>query len=165
MADFDINGVSYQSRLMDGETQTLVLKRLLPTFTAMVGVAEQLSGLSAPVVVADDEEEANVASAQRERMVNALAPVSEKLAALSDADTKFILDACLNVTSRQAGTGSGQRWVPVVQRGIVQDQNDTKFVTRLTIAYHVLSENFGDMLTSLGVDFLALKGMAPIALG
>ena len=150
MADFTVKGVAYQSRLLDGETQTLVMKRLLPTFTSLISIKDDLGAVST-------EDDSGLTL--RERMSQALMPVARELAAIPDRDVQFILEACLDVTSRQVAIGTG--WVAVRQRGQVQDQNDTKFATRLMIAWHVLAENFGEMLTFFGVDLTALQGAAP----
>ena len=89
-------------------------------------------------------------------------PVARELAGLHDRDVQFIVGACLAVTSRQS-SGGGIGWVPVIQRGTVQDETDAKFITRLTIAWHVLGENFGDMLSSFGLDIEMLTKVAPKA--
>ncbi|WP_158810467.1 phage tail assembly chaperone [Beijerinckia sp. L45] len=157
MANFQIAGISYQSRVMDGETQTLVLKRLLPTFAALMGCQTSLKAAAALASVepGGDDEVVDPLAAQRD----ALMPVARELASVSDADVKFVLNACLAVTKREVSTGVG--WVDVVQRGQIQDQSDATFIGRLTIAWHVLGENFADMLKSLGVDLSDLSGVIP----
>lgn len=153
MAEFSIGGVAYQSRMMDGEVQTLVLKRLLPTFTTLVGCAPALRG--AEVAEPAGEEAATPAISPQDILL----PVARELASLSDGDVQFILNACLQVTQRQVANAQG--WVPVVQRGNVQHDADTKFATRLQIAWHVLAENFGEMLGSFGLDVDRLAQAAP----
>ena len=164
MADFQIGGVAYQSRLMDGETQTLVLKRMLPAFTALVGAAPSLKIAAVPVEPVEGTEtpaENDADDSTASRAHDLLMPVARELAGLRDSDVNFIIMACLTVTSRQAA-GGGVGWVPVIQRGgTVQDQNDARFITRLTIAWHVLGENFGEMLASFGLDIETLTKVAP----
>ena len=150
MADFEIAGVSYQSRLMDGETQMLVMRRMLPTFTALIGLKDSIGD----TVVTDDSGAKQFDMAALSTLV---APVSRELAALSDADTKFVLDACMDVTTRRLATGPG--WAAVRQKSIIQDPDDAKFVTRLRIAWNVLIDNFRDMFASMGVDLNLLMGM------
>lgn len=151
MADFMINSVSYQSKVMDGEMQMLISRRLLPTFTALIGVADSLA------TSGDTEDDT-----PNGRISSAIMPVARELAKLSDADTRFIVDSCMSLTTRRVGTGTG--WVGVIQGGVIQDKADAAFATRATIAWHVLSEAFADMLGSLGVDLAALRGMTPLGL-
>ena len=147
MADFQIGGVAYQSRLLDGGTQTAVLKRMLPVFAALMGCREDLLPPEPGESLPDD-------------LLERLMPVARELASLADADVEFIIAAALDVTSRQAA-GGGIGWAKVRQNGLVQDQNDAKFITRLTIAWHVLSENFAEMLSSFGLDAEAISKAAP----
>lgn len=156
MADFEIAGVAYQSKMMDGEVQTLVLKRMLPAFTALITVAEKIR-----IPLSDDDDDGPDETAS-ERIARIAMPVAQRLADLKDEDVRFVMNACMDVTTRRVGTGTG--WVGVRQGGAIQDKTDGRFITRVTIAWHVLSENFGDMLGSLGVDLAALKGMAPLGL-
>lgn len=170
MADFQIGGVAYQSKMMDGETQTLVLKRLLPAFTALIGAAPSLKSVATPAATpapdseaSADPDDADEDESTANRTHDLLMPVARELAGLHDRDVQFIISACLAVTSRQAA-GGGVGWAPVIQRGgIVQDQNDARFITRLTIAWRVLGENFGEMLASFGLDIEALTKVAPKA--
>ena len=166
MADFQINGVDYQSKLMDGETQTFVLKRMLPAFTALIGATPKLNGAVVPKAEpVEGDDEAEEVEDTGNRMHDLLMPVARELAALTDKDVGFILNACLDVTSRRAA-GGGIGWAAVRQKGMLQDQNDAKFKTRLTIAWHVLGENFGQMLASFGLDMTAIAAAAPkIGLG
>lgn len=159
MANFSINGTSYQSRLMDGETQTLVLKRLLPAFTALVGIAPDLGEAASATSAAEPSDATESAS---KRISGVLMPVIRELADLDGADVQFIMNACLDITKRQA-SGGGVGWVDVRQRGLVQDRNDDSFKTRLTIVWHVLGENFGEMLASFGLDISALTKVGPQA--
>lgn len=154
MADFLIAGVHYQSKTMDAETQIFVIKRLLPTFTALVG-AKPL--LDAPLDGAEEPAGEGEPDGAAPSLHDLLMPVARELARISDADTAFILNACLDVTRRQAVNGVG--WVGVRQRGIIQDQADAKFMTRLTIAYHVLAENCAEMLGSFGLDMARLASV------
>lgn len=150
MADFTINGVAYQSKMIDGQKQIHVMKRLLPAFTALAGVA---TGLVRPELVGGEEP-----APDTERLAFVLAPVARELAALSDDDVDFVLNACLDVTSRRLAVGVG--WAPVRQNGFVQDQADSRFVTRLSIAWNVIGENFADMFASFGIDVQSLMGRA-----
>ncbi|MDR3488814.1 MAG: hypothetical protein P4M05_28415 [Bradyrhizobium sp.] len=162
MANFSVNGTAYQSRIMDGETQTLVLKRMLPVFAALMSCRGALkeAGLPAP----DDDTSTEMTVADRAaNSRDILMPVARELAALSDADVKFIVDACIDVTKRQLGTGVG--WADVRQRGLIQDQSDNLFITRLTIAWHVVGENFAEMLKSFGVDVADLVKTAALGHG
>ena len=156
MADFAINGTAYQSQAMDGDVQVVVLKRLLPTVAALMGCNSALK--AAGVAAAAEAGGATDADPLVDKR-DALMPVARELAALTDADVRFILDACMDVTKRQVATGVG--WVGVKQRGMIQDQTDKQFKTRLTIAWHVLAENFEEILTSFGLDVKELAAVAP----
>ena len=164
MADFTIDGTAYQSGLMNGEMHALVLKRLLPTLTAVAGVIEKLpqmaaalKGASATLLVTSDEEEG--VETPNARMARVMMPIAREIAAVKDDDLKFVLDACLDVTSRQHSVGVG--WSRVRQKGgVIQDRADDAFLRRMTIAWHVLSENFGSVVGSMGVDVEGLKRAA-----
>lgn len=160
MASFTINGVEYQSKLFDGQKQIHVMKRLLPAFSALAGVATSLKDLA----LTADEQEPDAQGAEAgpklsmERLSIFLAPVTRELALLSDADVDFILHACLDVTERRNAIGVG--WSKVRQNGVLLDQDDGKFATRLAIAWNVISDNFQDMFASFGIDLQGLMRQA-----
>lgn len=170
MADFTIDGVPYKSGLFDGKRQIHVMKRLLPAFTALSGVAGEIGAIAFPPPLAadaeaalSDEDRATVAAAHQVAMSHLaliLAPVTERLAALSDADVDFILDNCYEVTERQAV--NAETWTPLTKSG---DKADRKFATRLQVAWHVVGENFADMFASFGVDIQGLVSKAGAARG
>ena len=152
MAEFNIAGTDYSSKMLDGETQLLVMKRLLPTFTALVGAKPLLDG--GPAEGAGDD---GVDPGEPLSVHDLLMPVAREMAAIKDADVTYILNACMDVTRRRVKTGTG--WVGVRQGGLIQDRDDAKFATRLAIAYHVLGENFGEVLGSFGLDVSKLTGL------
>lgn len=137
-----IGDSEYESKLFDGGKQVFVMKRLLPAFGALAGVASALR--------TEDGERPGF-----EQIAQALQPVTVALAKLDDDDVDYVLNACLEVTKRRVRVGAG--WMPVMSNGAFPDEADKTFAARLQIAWHVISENFADMFASFGVDLPALK--------
>lgn len=120
MADFEIDGHSYRSGQMPAKTQFHVLRRLAPVLSSL----KDLSGLT---------------GGNAETMAASLGPITEAIAKLSDADTEYVLDACLEVTERQQGAG----WAKVQTKGARRPMfDDINFAVMLKIAMAVMQDNF-----------------------
>jgi hypothetical protein len=151
MADFVVGNTRYRSRLLDGKKQIRILKRMLPVFTALCGVIEQL-GPAPGALDAGSEEASPEARPGRTltEVASMLAPVMQKLSEAPDEDVEYVCDLCMEVTEREARDAKG--WVPVTEGGMVMNDEDSSFMNRMTITWYVVGENFESMLASLGVD-------------
>lgn len=156
MADFEIDGVAYKSRLIDGETQFSMFLRLLPVFTAVGQVIERVNGVTRDAEDQPVQGEPNQVSSF-EQLAEAVMPVSRELAALKPADEKFIINACLDVTEWRDPSG---HWFPVRSNGRIGHSKNDRFVTRLHIAWAVVGENFAEMFAGFGVDLQGLMARA-----
>ena len=155
MAEFTIGGTRYKSRLLDGKKQIRILKRMLPTFTALCGVVEDLGAFGRAEDASEPGAEQSATENSRPQrslrdVSQLLAPVMEKLAEVPDADVEYVGDLCMEVTQREARDAKG--WVDVVVDGQIMNEFDGTFMNRMTIMWYVVGENFDSMLASLGVD-------------
>ena len=157
MADFKINGVSYKSGLIDGETQFSMFLRLMPVFTAMGQIIEQMNGITRDADGETTEGEPKAITTV-EDLARIVMPVSRELAALKPADEKFIINACLDATE-WLDPAVGQ-WFPVRSGGRIGHANNNKFVVRLHIAWNVVGENFSEMFSGFGIDLQGLMARA-----
>ena len=139
MADFEIDGVSYKSKTFDGQLQMKIMLRLMPAFTAVGQMIEELTGLTVP---SDDTEE-------RTLTIN-----------LKDKDVDFIVDACMNVTDWRLPTG---QWKPVREMdGLIAHTGNSRFIVRLKITWAVIGENFAEMFAGFGVDLKDMMAKAVV---
>lgn len=148
MAEFEIDGVSYKSRVFDGQLQLKIMKRLMPTFTAVGMMIEELNGF-----VGTDGETAEPLTIKR--LSEIVMPVSREMAALPDKDVDFITTACMKVTEWRDPSG---KWFPVydTQSDLVAHSGNSRFIVRLKVTWAVIGENFSEMFSGFGID---LKGM------
>lgn len=137
---FEAGGHRYR---IDGKLNAIqqlhVVRRLSPLVSAFVGVDTQAL---VPDQQARDPERAAVA------MQSLLGPLADGIAKLSDADTEYILGACMSVVRRDVGGGGG--WAPMwnAQAKAMQFQ-DLSFIDLLTVCGRVLMMNLGDFGSAL----------------
>ena len=148
MAEFEIDGTAYKSRVFDGQLQMKIMLRLMPAFTAVGQMIEELNGF-----VGTDGEPAEPLTIKR--LSEIVMPVSRELADMKDKDIDFITNACMKVTEWRDPSG---KWFPVydTQSDLVAHTGNSRFIVRLKVTWAVIGENFSEMFAGFGVD---LKGM------
>lgn len=148
MAEFEIDGTAYKSRVFDGQLQMKIMLRLMPAFTAVGQMIEELNGF-----VGTDGEPAEPLTIKR--LSEIVMPVSRELADMKDKDIDFITNACMRVTEWRDPSG---KWFPVydTQSDLVAHTGNSRFIVRLKVTWAVIGENFSEMFAGFGVD---LKGM------
>lgn len=85
MAEFIVSGINYRSHKMPVMQQFHIARRLAPIFSTLAGAAAKLQFVDGKIVGGEE----------------LIEPVAAGLASLSDADSEFVINACLNVTQRQ----------------------------------------------------------------
>ncbi len=158
MADFEIDGVAYKSQVFDGQLQFKIMLRLMPAFTAVGQVIEDLNMLTAlPQVQSPAEGEDPSAEYQMsiKRLAEIVMPVSRELATLKDRDVDFIVNACMDVTEWRLPTGQWRAVRDTTAQLVAHTGND-RFIVRLKVTWAVIGENFSEMFAGFGVD---LRGM------
>lgn len=122
MADFTVNGINYKSQKMPAMQQFHVARRLMPL----------LSGLSEAFRTGLENPE------------GAMEIIAGAITKLSDADTEYVLNACLDLTSRQ----DGQIWSRL-RAGNRLMFEDIGMPEMLQIVFNVLQDNFANFLPGL----------------
>lgn len=123
MDDIEIDGQFYRVGTLSAFEQFHVSRRLAPLLSAL-GMAE-LESMTKPGV--------NIA-------MLALGPMSEALAAMSNADADYVMHTCLKVCSRKQGDGYA-RVMPTVGRLQFEDINMAQMM-QLIVA--TLKQNLAD---------------------
>lgn len=127
--NFEIKGVKYQSGKMDAMVAFHVTRRLAPVVPSFKSI----------FATAGDGETRDI--------LTALEPLADAIAKMSDADTEYILGACMKVTSReQPGGGWAPVWGPTSNRPLYEDID---MLVMLQIAMHVLQETLGPFSSGL----------------
>lgn len=122
--EFEVNGKKYRAGKLDAMTQWHVFRRLGPILPAVQSIQSVL-----PDLLAGGE--------QAEAAMAALTPMTEAIASMSDADSEYILGACLGVVQReQSGGGWASVWSTQAKRPMF---DDIGMLQMLQISFQVLS--------------------------
>jgi hypothetical protein len=136
--DITINGNAYRSVKLDAFKQFHVARRLAPVVFALGSAAT--NALKAPSVLQDD-------AAAMDAVISAAGPVADVFAAMSDADSQYILTTCLSTCSRQSNVG----WQPIVNANGAFQFDDIDLPTMMQIAIAVIRENIGNFMPALAI--------------
>lgn len=120
-----INGATYQIRKLTPMQQFHIARRLAPMLFAIGAGAEKARGGSG--------------------MAMAFEPAMEAIAAMSDADSEFVIGTSLSVVYRQQGSG----WAPVQVPGAGMMFQDIDLQTMLKLVFEVGKENLGNFFDAL----------------
>jgi hypothetical protein len=137
---FEAGGQRYRiTGKLNAIQQLHVVRRLSPLVSAFVGVDTQA------LIPEQQERDPERAAAAMHAL---LGPLADGVAKLSDADTEYILGACMSVVQRDIGGGTG--WAPMwnLQAKAMQYQ-DLTFIDLLTVCGRVLMMNLGDFGSAL----------------
>ena len=137
---FEVAGFTYRAGKLDAIKQLHVVRRLSPLIGALQGL-----DLNAAMAMAVTPEEKAV---QAEATLALLGPITEAVAAMSDADTEYVLGACLGVVQREqeAGLGWASVWSVQAKKPMY---DDIGLVQMMTIVAKVLMQNLGDFTSAL----------------
>lgn len=128
---FEIAGNTYRAGKLDAIKQLHVVRRLAPLIGSLQGT--DLKGAM---------------DGSQEGMMSVLGPLSEALAAMSDADTEYVLGACLGVCQRQIAGGLGWSAVWSAQAKAVMF-SDIQLPAMLQLVGKILIANVGDFTSAL----------------
>ena len=146
MADFEMNGASYRTRRFPPKMQMKILKRLAriaPALKDAGSVAAKLRSSTKP-----NPDGKPVEPPSFDQLADALTPVAMALADMPDDDVEFIIDNCLHVTDRKAP--QAPKFTPIMQTfGVLMFQPDGELIPSLTIAFHVLQDNFASIFGAM----------------
>lgn len=133
--ELEINNQKYRVGNIPVMKQMHIARRLAPVFAAAAGAVKQTpekSGVAELVAAAAVEPIVDTAGgAMFSRLANAISQ-------LSDADTEYILNLCLDVCMRQ----NGDKWTPVRVRGQLM-YDDIALPDLLQISFATIQENLG----------------------
>lgn len=122
MAEFTISARNYRTGKMDAFTQFHVSRRLAPLFSELK----------------------EASSKGNTDLGNGIEAMAKAVSAMSDADSEYILNACLNVTQRQVG----EAWTPVRVSGRLM-YDDIDLAVLMQIAGRTLFENLSPFFSGL----------------
>lgn len=130
-ADFSIAGIRYRASKLDAISQFHVVRRLAPVLGSLQNA--DLSGAM---------------SGTEDGLTSILVPLSNAVAAMTDADTEYVLSTCLNVCQREQPGGLG--WSPVWNAAAKRPQyDDINLPALLQIVAQVLRSSVGDFTAAL----------------
>lgn len=132
---FEAGGHRYRiAGKLDAIKQFHVVRRLAPLVSAFQGV--DLAALRPEAQTSDPE----TAAAAMQGLVG---PLAQGVAKISDADSEYVLAACMGVVERDLGGGTG--WGPVWSAPArAMMYADITFIELITIVGRVLMANVGD---------------------
>lgn len=138
--EFPVGEQRYRAGRIDVRTQFQIVRRLTPALIGLVGAAELFQGGATP---------------DQTSVFAAMKPFARALADMSDADSDYILDACLRACSRAMGGDRG--WAPVISSGGDLMFEDIDLSQMMQIAFQVAGANLGgffDAASALGIGNL-----------
>lgn len=144
MADFETKAAKYKAMPMDAMTQFHVVRRLGPVLPS-IGNLFPIYGLMQDLAeAAKDGAVSGVMGAVTEDEVlsitKAATPIAEMLAKMSDADSEYVINACLSTVEVEQIPG---RWAPLWNATARRAQIGTlDFMEMMQIVYYVLRDNF-----------------------
>lgn len=81
--------------------------------------------------------------------MEALEPLANALASMSDADSEFVISTCLGAVSREVVTaGQTAAWTSVRNRNGTMQYDDIEMPQMMLLTYHTLQENLGRFFRS-----------------
>ena len=143
-SEVSIRGVTYHIGRLSARQQWNVVRRIMPLIQQMVPALREAVS-AAPKGTDGETDWASVG-------MDALGPLAQALADLSDADSDYVIDTCISVVRRP---NQANQLVPMARSGqlMFQDQDDN-MVVLLGVTAAVIQENigpfFGDLLGQFG---------------
>lgn len=134
MTDIDIGGNSYQIGKLDAFKQFHLARRIAP-------VLFSLGGAVSAFLPQDGGESSDV------DVLKAIEPMVNVISKMSDADSQYVLNACLSVCSRKQG--NGYQRVFVDGSGLMFIDVDLSVMMQLVQA--VIQDNLGNFMAALPI--------------
>lgn len=129
--DVPINGHNYRTGKLDAFKQFHIARRLAPALWALGKAAALLPGTG----TADKK---NLSDGD---MLMALGPMADVIAKMSDADSEYVLNSCLDVCQREQ-PGGGWARIRTPGAGLQFEDIDISALMKLTVT--VIRENLGN---------------------
>ena len=123
MSEFEVAGVIYRAGKLEAFKQFHVVRRLTPIFAALKNLKFV--------------EDAETGVKKLDLANTDIAPIAEALGSLSDEDSEYIINTCMNVCQRRQEAG----WMKVRSNNVFMFQDiDMNILLQLT--WNVITENF-----------------------
>jgi hypothetical protein len=143
MSETEIGGIRYQVNKMNVFDQAHVARKVAPIVFGMgKGYSQALSEIS--IVNGSTNGEDAEPAVQNQIMFDAMVPITEILAKMSDEDVNYVLKKCLGVCQRHNGT----HWVPMMRSGNLMFE-DLELTTLIQLTMEVVQDNLGPSLLGL----------------
>jgi hypothetical protein len=155
LPEVEIDGFTYSIGRLNAFQQFDLGRKILPFLPALLPALRLASKASTPDDMVID-------------LGEALQPLAVAMAGMSQADSNFILNSCLDVVRRRDATGN-YRPVraagPLDAPGMLLFENEMDFTTLLRLAWEVIQANLGPSLQkslagSLGPPTQATPGIS-----
>jgi hypothetical protein len=164
MSETEIGGIRYQVNKMNVFDQAHVARKVAPIIFGMgKGYSQAINSLSnvngeTPHVNGEESvsDDPTVSAAQNTIMFDAMVPITEILAKMSDDDVNYVLKKCLAVCLRN----TGQQWVPLMRGGNLMFE-DLDLATLIQLTMEVVQDNLGPSLLGLLLPVSAAEEPQP----
>lgn len=141
--EITLNGTRYSSVRLDAFKQFHIARRLAPVVLSLGMGAALMGKFKEANASATPKTEAEAAQDDLTALATAGKPIADVLAAMSDADSEYVLKLCLGAVSReQAGTG----FAPLLNSAGTLLFSDLGLVQMLQLAHAVVMENLGNFM-------------------
>lgn len=135
MSETEIGGIRYQVNKMNVFDQAHVARKVAPIVFGMgKGYSQVVQGAQG----------ANGEDGENTMMFDAMVPITEILAKMTDDDVNYVLKKCLSVCQRHNGTN----WVPLMRSGNLMFE-DLELTTLIQLTMEVVQDNLGPSLLGL----------------
>lgn len=132
MLEFDVDGKKYKiTDGLDAFKQSHIVRRLAPAIGGLAPLVKDMRSFKGDPLTA---------------IANAVGPITEALAKLSDEDVEYIQKNCLAVVFREQGEG---KWARVFAHGGVVQFNDIGLLEMNEIVIKVLKHHLSDFFSGL----------------
>jgi Phage tail assembly chaperone protein, TAC len=151
MSEVELGGIRYQVNKMNVFDQAHVARKVAPIVFGMGrGYSQALSNLGGNGALPINGEDPE--PAQNTVMFDAMLPIAEILAAMTDEDVNYVLKKCLAVCQRF----NGQQFVPMMRGGNLMFE-DLELTTLIQLTMEVVTDNLGPSLLGLLVPASAAE--------
>jgi len=128
-AEFTVAGIEYRAGKLDAFKQFHIVRRLTPIFATL----KNLKFI----------EDAATGTKKIDIKETDLTPVADALSSLSDEDSEYIINTCMNVCQRKQASG----WVKVRSNGGLMFE-DMDMPVLLQLTWNVIIENFSGFFSA-----------------
>lgn len=137
MTEFEINGVEFRSGKLDTFKQLHVSRKIAPLVPKVLPAFAAITRRRKADGESIDAENLGL-------IAEAMQPVADVLAEMSDADVEFILSNCLSVVQRK----QGKDWQPIWRNGAIMF-DDIELPLMIQITLKVIWDNLGGFIQGL----------------